>query len=189
MPGESMLVAPSTSNLKLSLIGTMVIVHADGRGEVALTHRKARALLAYLAMTSGQPQSRESLLALLWPSMKEADARNNLRVVWSQLTGQLGQGADGEPYLIGNRQMLQFNPRGRAWLDVAEFETLIRQCEAHGLVHAHRSDCPECHTRLRRLADLYRGEFLSGLSISGCPAFEEWQFVQSERWGCLSKQG
>ena len=60
-------------------------------------------MLAYLAVESAQPHSREALLGLLWPDLPEADARNNLRVTWSQLrlhrkrTGLLNVGGYYDP--------------------------------------------------------------------------------------------
>ena len=45
---------------------------------VPLRRTKALALLAHIVMT-GQPQDRETLLALLWPEFDAASARNNLR--------------------------------------------------------------------------------------------------------------
>ena len=165
-------------DLTLAFIGPPQITHTQ-RGEISLTNRKALALLAYLAVESAQRHSRESVLGLLWPDLPNTDARNNLRVTWSQLTAQLGQDDADEPYLLSNRLELQFNGRSNAWRDVAEFEQLLADCEAHP--HQTRSTCPECQDRLARAAALYRGEFLSGFSLNDCPDFDEWQFVQRER--------
>ena len=44
------------------------------RGEIQFRGRLLLALLAYLAVESGQAHSRESLLGLLWPEMTEAEA-------------------------------------------------------------------------------------------------------------------
>ncbi|MGH2602226.1 MAG: AfsR/SARP family transcriptional regulator, partial [Dehalococcoidia bacterium] len=62
--------------LSLSLLGTPVVA-ADAR-PIEFDTRKAMALLAYLAVT-GQPQSRESVAALLWPEYDAEHARAALR--------------------------------------------------------------------------------------------------------------
>lgn len=168
------------TTLKISLLGTPK-VESPLRGELTLNNRKAMALLAYLVAGRNYAHNRESLLAMFWPNLPEANARNNLRVLWSQLTTLLDKDANGEPYLIGNRRELQFNPASQVTFDVAEFEEIIRQCDKHGLVHTQRHTCPVCQQHLLRLVELYRGEFLTGLSLDDCAAFDEWQFVQRER--------
>ena len=47
--------------------------------------RKARALVAYLALQSGHSQSREKLAALLWGGNTEPQARMNLRQALSAI--------------------------------------------------------------------------------------------------------
>ncbi len=51
---------------------------------VQVDTRKAIAILAYLAMT-GQPQSRDTLAALLWPEYPQKNARGSLRRTISAL--------------------------------------------------------------------------------------------------------
>ena len=76
--------------LRLFLFGPPRL-ERDGAA-IPLGRSKALGLLAYLA-TTGQPQSRDALLALLWPEFDEADARNNLRRELSQLRSLLGDSA------------------------------------------------------------------------------------------------
>ena len=151
---------------------------------IVLGNRKALALLAYLAVEGGQTHSRENIVGLLWPDLPNADARNNLRFTWSHLTTKLNQAqaTTSEPYLISTRLSLQFNPSGAVWLDVCEFQKLLATCEAHANQHARRNTCDECAQRLARAARLYRSTFLDGLSLEDCSAFDEWQFVQRERF-------
>jgi predicted ATPase/DNA-binding SARP family transcriptional activator/Tfp pilus assembly protein PilF len=166
--------------MNLKLMGNVQMGCAGGP-DIVLANRKAAALLAYLAVDASQAHSREVLSALLWPALPEKDARNNLRVVWSHLQSQLGQAGLPEPALLSSRLDLQFNARGNIQVDVIEFDQLLRQCEAHAGHHTKRSLCPECHPRLLRAADLYRGEFLAGLVLDDCETFDEWQFMQRER--------
>jgi len=51
---------------------------ADGV-EVPIPARKAKALLALLAMTPGERRSREALASLLWELSGDAQARHSLR--------------------------------------------------------------------------------------------------------------
>ena len=62
---------------------------------------KAPALLAYLAMTR-RPQSRDTLAALLWGEMGDADAKNNLRQTLTSLRKSL------DPYLDITRTTVAF---------------------------------------------------------------------------------
>ena len=62
--------------LQLHLFGPPRLVR-DGVA-IALNHRKAWALLAYLAITA-RSHSRDSLATLLWPDYGQAPARGHLR--------------------------------------------------------------------------------------------------------------
>jgi DNA-binding SARP family transcriptional activator len=165
------------AELQLYLLGPGRVVHAQ-RGELEFRGRLPLALLAYLAVESDRPHSRESLLGLLWPELPEADARNNLRVTCSRLRKRLGAG-NPIPFLTSTRFELGFNPDSSHWLDVAEFQALIAAVEGHA--HDTGRVCPDCCHKLARAAELYRNPFLDGFYLDGCPAFEEWQLVQRER--------
>jgi predicted ATPase/DNA-binding SARP family transcriptional activator/Flp pilus assembly protein TadD len=165
------------AELQLHFLGPGRVVHTQ-KGEIEFRGRLLLALLAYLAVESDQSHSRETLMGLLWPELPEADARNNLRVTWSRLRTRLGASA-GPPFLTGTRFDLRFNPDSSHWLDVAEFQALIAAAKGHA--HGERHACPDCCRKLDRAAELYRGAFLAGFYLDGCPAFEEWQFVQRER--------
>jgi predicted ATPase len=160
--------------LSLSLLGSPRIALVQ-QGELALTNRKALALLAYLAVESDQAHSRETLLGLLWPDLPDADARNNLRVIWSQLRSKIG-----DDFLLGNRLEMQFNQHSAHKLDVAEFEALLAACAQH--THSRRGDCAGCQERLAQAVALYRGDFLSGLFLDHCAEFDEWLMVHRERF-------
>jgi predicted ATPase/DNA-binding SARP family transcriptional activator len=167
------------AELHLAFLGPPQIVHPV-LGDLTLPKRKVLALLAYLAVESRAAHSRETLLGLLWPEMPDAEARNNLRVTWAMLRERLSDDAStSTPLLHSTRLELQFNRNGNASLDVDDFHALVDACHAHA--HERRDGCPECQARLARAVDLYRGQFLDGFFLEGCPAFEEWLFVQRER--------
>jgi len=113
------------SELNFSLLGSLQIEHRR-LGAITLTNRKAIGLLSYLLIESGHAHNREFLLGLLWPDLPTASAQNNLRVTWAHLQKALGTSAsDEQPYLIGDRRTLRFNPLSVHELDVARFSTLI----------------------------------------------------------------
>ena len=82
------------AELKLFTFGPPRL-ECDGR-PVDLNLRKALALLVYLAVT-GRPQSRDALVALLWPESGQSDGRARLRRTLYRLGQGLGAGVlDGE---------------------------------------------------------------------------------------------
>ena len=76
--------------LRLTLFGSFKLARAGGE-DVPVTSRKARALLAYLALSPGQSRSREEIMALLWSERAESQARGSLRQVLSGLRKDLGE--------------------------------------------------------------------------------------------------
>jgi TolB-like protein len=67
---------------------------ADGLGnEIQIKSKKARALLAYLALPPGKERSREAIMALLWSDRGEEQARASLRQALTGLRKDLDHGA------------------------------------------------------------------------------------------------
>ena len=76
--------------LRLQIFGTFCA--SDSLGRVILVKsKKARALLAFLALPPGKPRSREEIMALLWSERGEEQARSSLRQVLSALRKELGE--------------------------------------------------------------------------------------------------
>src|SRR5437762_3461978 len=65
--------------LAISVFGGIGI--SFGREELRFPNRKARALLAYLALNETGHERRERLAGLLWPDTSEQNARASLRQV------------------------------------------------------------------------------------------------------------
>ena len=170
------------------LLGTMQFT-LDGSPLQGLESAKVRTLLAYLVVESAQAHERERLAGLFWPEMSEAQARHslsqaiyNLRQALGQTskTGDLpGQPVGPVPFLLVTQHTVQFNPHSDTWIDVAEFS----RCIANVRSHAHRrlETCGQCARLLRVAEQLYQGDFLTGVSLRGCQAFEEWATVWRER--------
>ncbi len=132
-------------------------------GEViSLRRRKAVALLAYLAM-SGRPHSRDALATLLWPDHNQSSAQANLRRDLSLLKQTLG-----EEVMVIDRRQVSLDPQADLWLDTAAFQSRLAEAQEHK------------HDSLTEAVDLYAGNFMEGFTLSDSPAFDEWQFFQSE---------
>ena len=118
---------------------------------------------------------------MLWPDLPTAAAQNNLRVTWANLQKALGTSAsDEQPYLIGDRLTLRFNPLSDHELDIARFNTLTEACRLHPHLDLH--DCAECAVRLTQALELVRGEFMEEFSLGDCEQFDDWLLIQREHF-------
>lgn len=144
----------------LSLFGGFDVV-GDTAAQAALT-RKARAMLAYLALQSGHSQSREKLAALLWGSNGELHARTNLRQALSVIRKAMPSSNGGRFQSDGDSVTLNLDDLE---FDVARFEQLAG------------GSAPE---QLEQAISLYRGDLLDGFSLREEP-FEDWLRVERER--------
>ncbi len=172
--GRSKIVPNAMSLLELTLFGPFRA--ALGEADLpAFRTDKVRALLAYLAVEADAPHRRESLAALLWPEMPDADALNNLRKTLHRLREPLGAMAGS--LLTADRPTVLLHSAA-VHSDAGEFRRLLAESAAHP--HPALHECDDCIVRLARATELYAGEFLAGLSLPDAPAFEEWLVVQRE---------
>ncbi|MGV3709548.1 MAG: BTAD domain-containing putative transcriptional regulator [Gemmatimonas sp.] len=123
----------------------------DARSPIALQPKRL-ALLAFLAMTTRAPQSRDQIIALFWPEASQDEGRAALRQALHHLRQRVGEEA------------ITSTADGRVVLDA----TFVR-CDASDLEAAMQAG-----DDARALA-LYRGDFLDGLLPRDTSAeFEEW---------------
>ncbi len=149
--------------LRFSLLGSPHILLGE-RPVTEFATTKAQALLYYLAVTThAATHSRDTLTALLWGEMADAQARQNLRAVLPNLRRLLGN------YLLIERQTVAFDRTSSHWIDV---EALRR-----GLARGPAADLASRQAAV----DLYQGEFLSGFYVHNAPAFEAWVLEQREQ--------
>ena len=147
--------------VRLTLLGGFGCRSATGQALTPPT-QKARALLAYLAVSAGQRHARDKLAALLWSDRDGGQARANLRKALSRLREALPAAA---------RRCVELDVDGVALLaaavevDVARFEALA----AEGTPPS-----------LERAIGLYRGPLLEGLGDCGEP-FESWLRTERQR--------
>ena len=136
---------------------------------VRISSRKARALIAYLAMHPEHRASREQLADLLWGNRFDAQARQSLR-----------QG------LVSLRRELEtWAPR----LLVAQNETVgldARFFTADALEFAVLGESADPAV-LERAAALYGGQFLVGLDLE-VEAFDQWLREQRSRLAALASR-
>ena len=109
------------AELDLRLLGRFQARCSSGR-PVELTTRKARALLAYLALHAGQAQSREKLIALLWSDRAEKQGRDSLRQALTAL--RRGLGAEGVALLTVDGDAIVVEPAA-VDVDASRFERLL----------------------------------------------------------------
>ncbi len=137
---------------------------------------KTRALLAYLAVED-RLHTRLQLAGLLWPDWPETAARTYLRQALLNLRQVLEPAPTASPYLISNRHSIQFNRESDFWLDVATLVDTLSILPQRTQIDA----APETTRRLEEAVALYRGDFMEGFYLDGCPAFEEWQLLTREQ--------
>lgn len=155
------------TRLELRVLGGFSLTE-DGSA-IVLTSRKARALLACLALARGRPQPRDRLATLLWAESGEAQARTSLRQALTTLRRALGNHPDVLSADLESVCVLS----SALWVDATEFE---RDCGSQD------GDV------LQRALDRYRGDLLDGLNAEA-PGFEQWLAVERERLRALAVAG
>jgi adenylate cyclase len=153
---------PRASTTCLRLLGAFAVEVNVGRPiSVALRSKKARALLAYLAMKPDWRASREELATLLWGDTTDAQARHSLRQC-----------------LLSLRQDLHLAPDlfelGR---DSVELRAQALSVDARELAGMAASGEPG---DLDRAAELWRGPFLADLALD-TEEFDAWREREQER--------
>jgi TolB-like protein/DNA-binding SARP family transcriptional activator len=150
--------SPERQLIRLKLFGGFEAIGSDGR-EIILPTRKARLLLAYLASPPGQLHSRDRLVGLLWGDRGEEQARGSLRNALSVIRKGFGTEA-----IVTDGNFVSLAP-GAISIDVSDFELCLTE---------------RTPRTLQAAADLYRGDFLEGVSAVETP-FQEWLMVEETR--------
>src|SRR5690348_6065420 len=106
-------------------LGGGLELRADG-AELALpASKRARAVLAYLALNPG-PQSRSRLAARFWPDVLDESARASLRVALTELRQALGPTAG---HVVATRDTVALEGPGLV-VDVREFQRALDDGDA-----------------------------------------------------------
>ena len=121
----------------------------DPATPVALPTRKARALLAYLALPAGSAQPRDKLASLLWGSTLETSARTSLRQTLYALRKSLREA--GPRLLSVDGEAVSLDPDA-VTVDVRDFESRAAEATPSALAAA---------------VALYLGDCLDGRAVAG----------------------
>src|SRR5947199_4487669 len=146
--------------ISFRMLGSVELRDSQGRELDAILRRpKLLALLGYL--TIARPwgfQRRDTLVALLWPELDHAHARNALNQAVHALRQALGREAlraRGEEEVGTSDEDIS--------CDVREFEAALEADQAE------------------QALDLYRGSLFNGFHVSEVPEFERWLDEERER--------
>ncbi|MEM7335334.1 MAG: BTAD domain-containing putative transcriptional regulator, partial [Chloroflexota bacterium] len=150
------------TNLHLQVLGAFQ-VRLGTRTLEKLPTEKGQALLAYLAIESERKHTRAELATLFWGELGEAAARANLRKSLFLLRQVFGDSLNTAFTLTHHD--VQFRA-DNATVDLHQFMQLAQS---------------ENLAELERAIDLYRGQLLAGLDITGAPDFEDWLSNQREQ--------
>lgn len=146
----------------LNLLGQFELLDRATGVRLAVTARKSRALLAYLAIVPGCVANRVSLAALLWGDVGEEQARQSLRQALSSLRRIQ---VDGAGLLKSDDETVRLDA------DLIEVDGL------NLLQLADDADIDE----LTRICASYRGPFGAGLEIEEA-GFDDWLRAERQRF-------
>jgi DNA-binding SARP family transcriptional activator/TolB-like protein/tetratricopeptide (TPR) repeat protein len=147
----------------LRLLGAFTLEVNAGRAlAIALRSRKARALIAYLAMKPDGRASREELATLFWGDTTDAQARHSLRQCVMSLRQDLHLVA--ADLIDADRDMVELRMDALA-VDARELMALAASAEADALARA---------------AELWRGPFLADLALD-LEEFDAWRAREQDR--------
>ena len=133
-----------------------------------IQRRKARALLAYLAVTQ-QSHNREALAALFWPEYDRQSSLADLSRILSSLRKTLGAS-----FFLTDRESVALHREAELWVDVLHFRKLLESCRKSTALDE------ACHQKLVHAVALYQADFLAGFTLPDCLDFDEWQLLETE---------
>lgn len=151
--------------LEIRLLGQLAISRNGGNVPLPAS-RKVRALLAYLAVTDGAPRS--TLCDLFWEVPN--DPRGELRWCLSKIRGIVN---DDTSRVETSNDRIVLNVSD-CFVDALEVDRILKAGVGSLDVDSLRTVC-----------DLFGGEFLEGLQLSGSARFNSWLLTQRHRYKTL----
>jgi DNA-binding SARP family transcriptional activator/tetratricopeptide (TPR) repeat protein len=144
--------------LRMSLLGEQTLID-DRAGSVQVRSSRAVALVAFLAVHAGSPQSRQRIAGLLWPDSTDAQALTNLRRELHHLR-----------QVLGDEASLVVTPRQLCWCDTSTCQVDVRVFDRErraALAAAQAGDGDGLLAHAATAIAVYRGELLPGV-------YEDW---------------
>lgn len=154
-----------TPSLEIRLFGSPSLT-LNGKTLDGL-RRKNRALVFYLAAQT-HPLTRDDVLACFWPDQERSTSQPILRTMIHDLRKQLG-----DSFLVEN-DSLALTPDTK--IDVQLFSALL---------HNPTTDSKKLNDALA----LYKGDFVSGFSVTDAPHFDDWAAAERERYRLMAARG
>lgn len=138
---------------ELYILGDVDLRGTDGnRVDSIVAQPKSLALLAYLCLSArGRPLKRDLLISMFWPELSEPNARNALNQSLHRLRHALG------PETIASHGTIEVGVDQKGL-----------SCDALDFLDALGVG------ELESALDLYGGDLLAGMFVSGSPDFERW---------------
>lgn len=159
---------------RIHLFGEFRIENDQGQ-PLKLGIRKAQLLLAHLLLHPGQLRPRERLVDLFWPESEEAKAERSLNQTIYVLRNLLEpKGTPKGAYLITKQRAVQFNSDSDVWVDIHEFESLLKKSE--------QATAQEQIELLNQATSLYQGDLLEG-------SYDDWCLEARESFRTLYING
>ncbi len=144
--------------LRMTLLGEQTLID-DRAGSVPVRSSRAVALVAFLAVHAGSPQSRQRIAGLLWPDSTDAQALTNLRRELHHLR-----------QVLGDEASLVVTPRDLCWCDTGTCQVDVRVFDRErqaAMAAAEAGDDAGLRRHAAAAIAVYRGELLPGV-------YEDW---------------
>jgi len=148
----------SSTQIRANLFGSFTLYRGENQLDI-LGSASARALLAYLLLHRGQPQSRLRIAGIFWPDMDEARSRRSLTQALWRIRNVLPELIDSDA------QLIQISESADLWTDIDTFEKLAGESADPAGLDA---------LALQQAIELYRGDLLEGI-------YDDWVFMPRER--------
>lgn len=167
--------------LRLQLLGSFRVWR--GMSEVDANEwkrKKARQLFLFLLTNRHTFWEREQIYDALWPELDPEQAQRDFKIAYSVLLNvlepQRGRHAPSA-FIIRDGSKYGWCLTADVWLDVDEFESVIKEGDA-----VYRQDAARAIPLYRQAMQLYQGEFLQEFP------YEEWCSEERERLSVLFLQ-
>lgn len=145
--------------LRIHLLGHPQVFDGDAPRPLP-TPVKVLELCSYLLLSRRHPVSRDQLAFIIWPDVAEAEARANLRRHLHLLRKQLPEPAGHVPWILSERNTVQWNPQSSYWLDVELLEEF--------------DESSASEEQWAAVVSCYRGELLEGF-------YDDWILAERSR--------